>query len=346
MLGRKVCMYRHLNVYLALFGTIAILSLLVSFNGSFLKALKLNDELTQQTSVRLPEYHFVLIGEEVDNAYWRLVERGARAGAQHFDVFVEYKGPQRSNLEEHVKLIDMAVASKVDGIITQALNEVDFAPIINDAMEKGIPVITIDTDAPRSDRVAYVGTDNFYSGMLAGKAVIEDTRGEIKIGIITGNVESEHQKLRVKGFMEAIKDVKRIEVVAIEESNISRLEAEQKAYKLLENFEDLNAFYGTSALDGIGIVAAMNKTGKNDLYVIAFDALAETVELLKQDRIQAIVAQEPFEMGFRSVEVLMEALHSAPVETITHTETTIIRKKDLNDGEQEIQVIGDANDEN
>ncbi|MFC0559155.1 sugar-binding protein [Halalkalibacter alkalisediminis] len=337
-------MYRHLKLYLFIVGVLTTITLFIFISMSISKLFTIDNELMQQTQEKLPSYHFVLISEEVDNDYWRLVEKGAREAEKYYDVYVEYKGPKRSNLKEHIKLVEMAVASKVDGIITQALSEEDFSPIINDAVKKGIPVITIDTDAPTSDRAAYIGTDNYYSGILAGKTIIEDTVGKVNVGIITGNFDSEHQKLRVQGFMDMIKDVDRINVVAIEESNISRLEAEQKAYQLLKQHEEINAFYGTSALDGSGIVAAIHKTKKNDLYVIAFDTLVETVELLEKDEIQAIVAQEPFEMGFKSVEILMEEIHFQPKSTVNHTNTTIIRKKDLTNIEREMQVIGDTYD--
>ncbi|WP_332634050.1 sugar-binding protein [Halalkalibacter flavus] len=332
-------MQRRMSVSLFIIGFVTLLSLGIFISSSFLKTLNINEKLTQLVAKELPTYHFVLIGEEADNDYWRLVEKGAKEAENYFDVHVEYKGPKRSNIKEHLKLIDMAVASKVDGIITQALTEEEFVPAINRAIESGIPVVTIDTDAPSSDRVAYIGTDNYYSGLLAGKALIEDTEGEVSVGIITGNFNSEHQQLRVQGFKDMIKDIERIKVVAVEESNISRLEAEQKAYQLLRTYEEINAFYGTSALDGIGIVAAKNKVNVNDLYIIAFDTLDETIKLLEGNEIHAVVVQKPFEMGFKSVEVLMESFIYQPKSIVNHTETKIIRKADLPDLETEMHLI-------
>ncbi|WP_227522098.1 sugar-binding protein [Bacillus solitudinis] len=272
------------------------------------------------------EYHVVLIAEEVDNNYWRLLEKGAREVEEERNIILEYKGPNRSNVEEQMKVMDMAIASKADGIIVQASNEELFTPIINKAVENGIPVITIDADAPNSKRFAYVGTDNYLSGWKAGKALAEDMKGQAVVGIITGSLTSSHMQQRVQGFKDAVSHLKGIEIIAIEESNIMRIEAEEKANKILTEFENITAFLGTSALDGLGIHAAIKRLGKEDqVYVIAFDALPETMKLLKENKIHAVVAQEPYEMGIKGVELLISVLEGEFVEDLNYTSTNILR---------------------
>lgn len=279
----------------------------------------------------LPKYHFALIGEEMDHDYWRLVGAGAKKAALDNDIFVEYEGPKRSNPEEQLKLLDMAIQAKVDGIIVQALND-SFTPLINKAVKEGIPVITIDTDAPESLRNAYIGTDNYLAGQLAGQTLVKDTLGKATIGIITGGIDNaynQHQ-LRVQGFKDAIAKVEGIKIIAIDESNLTRVQAEEKAYKMLKEHEDITAFYGTSSLDGIGIVAAARSLKKqDDLYVISFDALNENIELLNKGSINAIVAQQPFEMGEKSIELMLNLIKQKSVPMVNHTNATIIHRKDL-----------------
>jgi ribose transport system substrate-binding protein len=279
----------------------------------------------------LPKYHFALIGEEMDHDYWRLVGAGAKKAALDHDVFVEYEGPKRSNPEEQLKLLDMAIQAKVDGIIVQALNDT-FTPLINKAVKEGIPVITIDTDAPESLRNAYIGTDNYLAGQLAGQTLVKDTGGKATIGIITGGIDNaynQHQ-LRVQGFKDAIAKVKGIKIIAIDESNLTRVQAEEKAYKMLKEHEDITAFYGTSSLDGIGIVAAARSLKKqDDLYVISFDALDENIDLLNKGNINAIVAQQPFEMGEKSIELMLNLIKQKSVPMVNHTNASIIHRKDL-----------------
>ncbi|NLJ19442.1 sugar-binding protein, partial [Globicatella sulfidifaciens] len=276
--------------------------------------------------VSLPEHHFVLISEEIEHEYWKFVERGAKDAESHFGVYVEYIGPHKSNPAEQVKLFDMAIAKKVDGIIVQALNDEMFTPLIDRAIDKGIPVITIDTDEPNSSRIAYIGTDNYRSGQLAGQALIEDLDGEVYIGIISNSFESTHQQQRVQGFIDVVEEVPDIKVVAMEESNNSRIGAAEKADKILREYPEITAFYGTSALDGLGIASSLMAMERDDIYIIAFDTLEETLYLLKQGKINAIVSQEPYEMGFRSVGVLHDIFHGKEVNEVNHTNTRVIRR--------------------
>ncbi|MFS0863057.1 sugar-binding protein [Fredinandcohnia sp. 179-A 10B2 NHS] len=287
-------------------------------------------EESEPASTEAPRYHFVLVPEELDNDYWRLVESGAKAAAAHNNVILEYMGPTQANLEEHIKTLEMAAASRVDGILTQGLHEDQFTPLINQFVEKGIPVITVDTDATKSKRLSYVGTDNYYSGFIAGQALIKDTGGNANVAIITGSFSTSAQQLRVQGFKDAIKQAEGINIVAIEESNITRVKAAEAANKVLQEHPEVNAFYGTSALDGIGIAQVIEFYNKQDeIYVIAFDTIEDTLDLIEKGTIEATVVQQPYEMGYRAVQMMINHMEGKSVPTTVHTETKVIRKKDL-----------------
>lgn len=275
-------------------------------------------------------YHFVLVPEELDNEYWRLVEKGANAAAKEYGVMLEYVGPKQANIDDHLKTIEKAAASKVDGIMTQGLSDEQFTPLINRVIEKGIPVITVDTDAANSNRLAYIGTDNYYAGLLAGRALIQDTNGKANVAIITGSFYANHQQQRVKGFKDAVKNESGIKIIEIEESEIRRVQAAEKAYQILQKHPEVNAFYGTSALDGIGIAQMVKKyKRKGQVYIIGFDTLPETLDYIRDGTIQATVVQEPYEMGYGAVKMMIDLVKGKAVSPIVHTNTRIMRKENL-----------------
>ncbi|MFS0881694.1 sugar-binding protein [Metabacillus niabensis] len=276
------------------------------------------------------QHHFVLIPEELDNDYWRLVEQGARDAAKFHNVYLEYLGPKQANTAEHLKTIDMAIAGRVDGIITQGIGEEQFNHLVTKAKEKSIPIVTIDTDAPESERAVYVGTDNYYSGFIAGKAIINDTTGRQHVAIVTGRHDAPHQKLRVQGFMDAIATEKRISVLTVEESNITEIGASEAAHKILKQYPSVTAFYGTSALDGIGIAKVVsNLKAEDNIYIIGFDILSETLEYIENGLIEATVVQFPYQMGYESVERLIQLNEGKELQPLQHTDTKIVHKEDL-----------------
>ncbi|MDF2902903.1 MAG: periplasmic binding protein/LacI transcriptional regulator [Bacillus sp. (in: firmicutes)] len=320
-------------MYAKFFYTLGIFLCLILFIYSGYFAYKLEFHAEKQVKDKDKKtylHHIVLVPEELDNDYWKLIERGAKKAAKESNVFLEYQGPKQANLEEHIKLIEMAAASKVDGIMMQGLSEELSTPLINKIMDKGIPVITVDTDAAQSNRVAYIGTDNYYSGFLAGKALIEGTGGKAKVGIVTGSFTAANQKLRVQGFRDAVEYNKGIKIIAIEESNITRVEAADKSFKLLKEHPEINAFFGTSALDGIGIVKAVDQLGLlNQMYIISFDALPETITYLDKGVIDATIVQEPYEMGYRAVKMMVQQLEGKEIPKVNLTETKVIHKEEL-----------------
>ncbi|TFJ91438.1 sugar ABC transporter substrate-binding protein [Lentibacillus salicampi] len=282
-------------------------------------------------------YHFALIAEEADNEYWRQIEKGAKETASKHHIYLEYLAPKRANNDKLLKLFDRVISAKVDGIIVQGVEGDRFVELVHKSVEREIPIINVDTDVPNSERKAYVGTDNFRAGELAGKTLIESTTGEQHVGVVTGRFDAINQKQRLKGFKKAIKDIPRIHVVDIKESNITSNGAAQAAYSLLKQYPQINMFLGTSALDGIGIVDGIQQIADNKAFtIIGFDLLPETLQLIKEGKIDATIAQYPKQMGKESVNVLLELQEGDILDDEIYIDTKVIKKGDLSslqDGE-------------
>ena len=275
-------------------------------------------------------YHFVLIAEEQDNEYWRLIEQGARKAAADNDIFLEYIGPQKADNNQLLRLVDRMIAVKVDGIITQGIEGERFVDLVFKGVERGIPIITVDTDVKSSMRKAYVGTDNYYAGQLAGKTIIENTTGEQYVGIVTGRFDAVNQQERIEGFKDAIKSSGRIHIVGSKESNITQIGAAQATYSLLKEHPSITALLGTSALDGIGIVEGLHEIVSNkDVYITAFDVLPGTLDLIQKGKINATIAQYPEEMGYEAIEVMIELQKHDILDNKFFTRTKVIEKRDL-----------------
>lgn len=295
----------------------------------FMKALNYTVTVTAEQAKLSHDYHFVLIGQEFDNPYHKKVLEGAQTAAKEHDVLLEFIGPKQTNIDEHTKLIEMAIAARVDGILTQGLTNREFKPVIDKAISKGIPVITIDTDLEDSRRVAYVGTNNYEAGKQMGEALAEATNGEAKVAIVTGILYANNLMERVQGFLDVIENYPDIEVVAMESSNISQIQAAEKTYQMLRNHPEVTAFFGTSALDGIGIAQAVTKANlQEDILIFAFDDLEETMELMEQEKIFATLKQEPYEMGYQGVSLLVETMKGQPIPKINYTSLEVIYKEE------------------
>jgi ribose transport system substrate-binding protein len=218
----------------------------------------------------------------------------------------------------------------VDGIIVQGVEGQQFVDLAHKANERHLPLITIDADVKGSERQAYIGTDNFHAGELAGQALIENTTGEQYVGIVAGRMDAFSQQERIAGFKDKIKSHPRIHLTMTNESDITVIGAAQATYSLLKEHPEITALVGTSALDGMGMVEGLHEIAPNKaVYMTAFDMLPETLQLIRENKINVTIAQYPEEMGYKSVDVLIGLQEKGLLEREFFTKTKIIGKRDL-----------------
>src|SRR5699024_5289557 len=113
------------------------------------------------------------------------------------DIYLEYVAPEKADNDQALMLLDRMISAKVDGIITQGIEGQHFVDLVHKGIERGIPIMTIDTDIASSERKAYVGSDNFRAGKQLGESIINDTSGKQYVGIVTGRKDSVNQQERV-----------------------------------------------------------------------------------------------------------------------------------------------------
>ncbi|MEH6937899.1 sugar-binding protein [Bacillus sp. JJ664] len=282
------------------------------------------ESLSISEDKKVGKKHFILIGQEYDNPYWKSVNKGAKDSAKKYDINIEYVAPLRTSVDEQLKLLEKAVASKVDGIIVQSIDNQKFTPIINQAISKNIPVITIDTDAPDSLRKSYIGTDNYKAGIQLGQTVAQMTNGKGNIGIIIGSETSESQKMRLNGLLNVINQYPNLHVVDRSSSNISKIQASLQAERMLRKYDNINIMVGISALDAIGISNATNNVFDREIQIYGFDGLEETMKGIIDHKIKATIVQKPYDMGYKGVELLYKAIHGEQIVKINHTPTEVI----------------------
>ena len=273
--------------------------------------------------------HIIVIAQEVDNPFWRLLEAGAVGAASQYPVKVDYIGPQRNNINEQIRLLEKAIASTPDGIIIQGISSEKYSALINKATDKGIPIITVDADVPSSERVAYIGTNHYDAGQALAQQLVSREKGRVKVGIIIGSKERENQQERLAGFKDIIVDYANIELVAIHSSNISRITAAEETVQMLTDYPAINTIVGLSSLDGLGIVDGLQHINREDIHVYAFDQLEDTLTFIRQNKIVATIAQQPELMGRHAIETMMMSLQKKHIEVEQYIETKVIDKDTL-----------------
>jgi ribose transport system substrate-binding protein len=306
-------------------------SLLLSFLFSTLRIRELLQPiLSSQASDKVP-YHVVLLSQELDNPYWRSIEQGAREASSKYGMQLAYTGPLRINPNEQIKLLEKAIAAKADALLVQGINDPQFVDLINQAVSKHIPVITIDTDEPSSQRLSYVGTNNLEAGKTMGNLVAKAAGHKGQVAVLIGNEQAPNQQLRLEGFRSVISQFPELSLVDVRSSNISRLQAAGEAEELLLQYPQLDYMVGLSALDGIGISEAAERSKQSGLQIFAFDALEETLERITSGEIKATIVQQPYNMGYDAISLLNDYVYGKTLPEQHFTKITVQDGQALND---------------
>ncbi len=283
------------------------------------------------TSVVENKPRLTFVSPMIGNPYWNMVDNGVKSAAKELGVDLKTTGPIVANVDEQIKEIQAAIYAKVEGIITMALDSKEFEPIINQAVEAGIPVILIDTDSPDSKRTAYIGTANMDAGMKAGELLINEINGVGKIAIITGPSGQKNISDRIEGFTNTVQKNPGIDIIAVENGNSNLLQITEKTNLILSKHPDITAIFcaeGYGAI-GVGRVIKENKLiGK--ITVIGFDDVDETLRYVREGIVQITIVQNTYQMGYISVQVLNDIINGKKIEnTMIYTDVTIVTKENV-----------------
>ncbi len=243
-----------------------------------------------------------VIGKAAE-AYWSEVDQGAMAAGKVLGVKVRFFAPQTQSISQQISTFQSFVAQRFAGIVVAPSAPGAIVPYIEKAYEMGIPVITIDTDAPNSKRSFYIGTDNYKAGYLGGKEMVRILNGKGNVVIITGSLSANNSLERIKGFKDALKgtNIKVLNVLNDQEDAAKAFSLAQSAISTYG--KKLTAFYGVYYEDGPAEANAIKSAGMKpgQVKVVCFDMGPDTLQYLKEGYIQASTVQKPYFMGYFGV---------------------------------------------
>lgn len=258
---------------------------------------------------------------KMSHPWYDIVSSGASRAVEELktegiDVEVVWDSPPQADVADHNQRIKTNIGRQPDGLAVSCLDFTTNEPLIQDAVNAGINVITFDTFC--SDKFNFVGHKGDYQdGADLAQFLVEKIGGSGKIGILAGSLTAANHAARVQGFKDAIATCPEIEVV-FEEPDDDSLE---KAVKLTENAlkanPELAGIFCSNASNPIGAARAVVKAGKaGEVIIVGMDDLQETLQFIEDGVIAGVKAQRQWEIGYWVVKYLvaMNQNHTIPHE--------------------------------
>lgn len=238
--------------------------------------------------------------------FWESMGKGMDAEKAVLKCDAKWEAPKDPDNGSQKQTLESALARNVNGIAVSPIEADAFASVIDDTMAKGIPVITYDSDAPKSKRLAYIGTNNFEAGKRAGEAAVKLFPNGGKIVAFVGNMSAQNARDRFNGFMDAVKGHNIEALQDPFEDNKDTGRARQNVQEAITKFGDkINGFLGLYSYNGPAIVDEVTKQNlRSKVKIICFDGEPKTLENLKNGLVDVTVVQKPYDFGVLSLRLL------------------------------------------
>ena len=257
-------------------------------------------------------------------SFWNIAEVGCQDAAEDFEVNVDVRFPNEATATKQKQIVEDLMSSGIDAIAISPIDAENQRDAVNEWAAK-IPLITHDSDAPDTDRLMYIGMDNYRGGRLVGKLIKEAYPDGCKMVITIGRLEQDNAKKRRQGVIDELlgredDDSRFDEVEAELEGNGFTIYAtltdqgkpevaKQKAEDALNAFEDVELFVGLFAYNPPACLQAIRQAGKTDeVKVVGFDEDDSTLQGIQEGSVIGTVVQDPYEYGYQSVRILVEIL--------------------------------------
>lgn len=263
--------------------------------SAFEKPRKADGELTIQVVVNS------------NSPFWDSMGIGLKEGLQEVGAKGGWSAPQQHDNNSQKALFEQQIAANVDGIAVSPIQADAFSPVIDSAIEKGVPVITFDSDAPKSKRLAYLGTNNYDAGVAAGSAAIKLFPTGGNVIAFVGNMSAENAQQRYKGFVDTVKshNITMLQEPFEDDADITGRAHANVADAITKYGTKINGLLGLYSYNGPAIVDEVRKAGlMGKVKILCFDGEPRTLENLKNKKVEFSVVQKPYEFGRLSAKLL------------------------------------------
>jgi ribose transport system substrate-binding protein len=207
--------------------------------------------------------------------------------------------------------LEQAIARKPQGLLVVGFDAL-LEPIIDKAVEAGIPVVTVDADLPNSKRLAFVGTGNYQAGVQSGKLTAASLGGKGKIAVTT-MPSSPNLQERVRGFKDTVAGQPGIEIVQVLDTRGDIGSVTSSCVALLQKFPDLAAIVAVEAIGGVGAATAVREAGKTGkVKIIAMDRSNDVLQGIGDGLIEATLVQQTALMPLYGLQIL-HAVRNVPI---------------------------------
>jgi ribose transport system substrate-binding protein len=240
--------------------------------------------------------------------FWKAAEAGVKKAQGELPNYnLVFKYPEQASAAIQIRLMDDLVASGVAGIMVSSADPKTSSDALN-RIGSQVALFTTDSDAPETNRVAYIGSSNTDAGKQAGELVLKALPNGGKCMGFVGLLGADNAKERIQGVRDTIKGSK-VTLVDVRGDDIDQTRAKRNVEDTLTANPDINCMIGFYSYNTPRIYEALKDAGKlKQITIIGFDEDPITLGGVKEGTIVGTVVQQPYEWGYQGMKDMAKYL--------------------------------------
>src|SRR5882724_425638 len=274
--------------------------------------------------------------------FWKLDEAGVKKAQTELPNYtLELKYPEQAAAAIQQRLMDDLVAAGAAAIMVSAVDPKTSTEALN-RIGSQVPLFTTDSDAPATNRVAYIGSSNTDAGKQAGELALKALPNGGKCIGFVGLLGADNARERIEGMKSALAGSK-VELTDVRGDDIDQTRAKRNVEDALAANPDVPCLVGFYSYNTPRIYEVLKESGKlGQIKVIGFDEDPITLGGVREGSIEGTVVQQPYEWGYQGMKLMAKYLEGdksmIPANKLLIIPTKIIDKSNVDAFETELKA--------
>ncbi len=287
------------------------------------------------------DLEFIIMAKGV-HPWWEPGAKGFEDAAKRFGgIKTEYLAPPEFSIEAQTRMIENVIARGVDGMAIAVYDAEGIAPVLNEAVNRGIAVITWDNDSPGSKRTCFIGTNNKEAGVQTGRVFAELMNYKGKYVISTADLTGLNLLQRIEGVRSVTG--KYAEMVEVREPLITGQMPDkglENAENLLTAHPDIDGVVDITIWGVVGVYKALKERGRKpgEVKLVDWTDFPDVLEGIREGYIGASLRQNPYAMGYLSCMALRNIVMGKKPKLDHYDTGIVLLTKDNLDTYREVEI--------
>lgn len=315
--------------------SLPLLFLLLLSAPFLLLGCRSNAEETDTSGGSGETLQIAVIPKGTTHEFWKSIHAGAEKAAQELGVDVIWQGPQKEDDRQmQIQVVQNFISRGVDAIVLAPLDSRSLARPVEAAVRRGIPVIVIDSGLDSEAHTSFIATNNYEGGRMGAEHLAGLIGGEGRVVMLRYQEGSASTTNRERGFLDALREHAPDAELLVDNmyAGATMERALQVSQNILNRFAEIDAIWTPNESSTQGMLRALETSGRaGEIRFVGFDVNETLLGAMRDGKLDGLVVQDPFAMGYEGVNAAVDVVQGREVEERVDTRSVLVTPENIDD---------------